>query len=88
MNNKHLSWYKEINNNFIIASRAYYLQKVPETFDVRVKNVKSRTTAKVSVFAPHIPTSNLIIIKANLAHYFYNTMELYKGVIIFVEKFL
>ena len=26
MNNKHLSWYKEINNNFIIASRAYFLQ--------------------------------------------------------------
>ena len=27
MNNKHLSWYKEINNNFIIASRAYFLQE-------------------------------------------------------------
>ena len=26
MNNKHLSWIKEINNNFIIASRAYFLQ--------------------------------------------------------------
>ena len=26
MNNKHLSWYKEINSNFIIASRAYFLQ--------------------------------------------------------------
>ena len=26
MNNKHLSWYKEIDNNFIIASRAYFLQ--------------------------------------------------------------
>ena len=25
MNNKHLSCYKEINNNFIIASRAYFL---------------------------------------------------------------
>ena len=25
MNNKHLSWYKEINNNFIIASMAYFL---------------------------------------------------------------
>ena len=25
MNNKHLSWYEEINNNFIIASRAYFL---------------------------------------------------------------
>ena len=28
MNNKNLSWNKEINNNFIIASRAYFLQKV------------------------------------------------------------
>ena len=26
MNNKHLSWNKEINSNFIIASRAYFLQ--------------------------------------------------------------
>ena len=26
MNNKHLSWYEEINNNFIIDSRAYFLQ--------------------------------------------------------------
>ena len=26
MNNKHLSWNKEINNKFIIASRAYFLQ--------------------------------------------------------------
>src|SRR3954462_913678 len=26
MNNKHLSLNKEINNNFIIASRAYFLQ--------------------------------------------------------------
>ena len=29
MNNKHLSWYKEINNNFIIASRAYFLHGSP-----------------------------------------------------------
>ena len=29
MNNKHLSWNKEINNNFIIASRAYFLQVLP-----------------------------------------------------------
>src|SRR3989337_2562389 len=26
MNNKHLSYNKEVNNNFIIASRAYFLQ--------------------------------------------------------------
>ena len=31
------------------------MQKVSEAFDFPVKNVKSRTTAKVSVFAPHIP---------------------------------
>ena len=29
MNNKHLSWNKEINNNFIIASRAYFLHGPP-----------------------------------------------------------
>ena len=28
MNNKHLSWYKEISNNFIISSRAYFLQNM------------------------------------------------------------
>ena len=28
MNNKHLSWYKEINNNFIIASRACFLHPI------------------------------------------------------------
>ena len=27
MNNKHLSWNKEINNKFIIASRAYFLHQ-------------------------------------------------------------
>ena len=37
------------------------VQKVSETSDVPVKNVKSRTTAKVSIFAPHKPNkqSNL-----------------------------
>ena len=30
MNNKHLSWYKDINNNFIIASRAYFLQNLTQ----------------------------------------------------------
>ena len=42
------------------------MQKVSETFDIPVKNVKSRTTDKVFVFAPHIPTSNLLILKANI----------------------
>ena len=31
------------------------MQKVSEAFDFLVKNVKSHTTAKVSVFAPHKP---------------------------------
>jgi hypothetical protein len=31
------------------------VQEVSKTFDVPVKNVNSRTTAEVSVFAPHIP---------------------------------
>ena len=30
MKNKHLSWYKEINNNFIIASRAYFFQEATQ----------------------------------------------------------
>ena len=42
------------------------MQKVSVTFDVPVKNENSCTTAKVSVFAPHIPTSNLLILKENL----------------------
>jgi hypothetical protein len=46
------------------------VQNVSETFDIPVKNVKSRTTTKVSVFAPHIPTSNLFIQKANLGTLF------------------
>ena len=31
------------------------VQEESEPFDFPVKNVKSRTTAKVSVFTPHIP---------------------------------
>jgi hypothetical protein len=46
------------------------VQKVSEAFDIPVKNVKSRATVKVSVSAPHIPTSNLIILKANLGTLF------------------
>ena len=46
------------------------MQNVSEAFDVPVKNVKSRTTAKVSVSALHIPTSNLINLKANLGTLF------------------
>ena len=42
------------------------MKKVLEGFDVPVKDVNSRTTAKVSVSALHIPTSNLIILTVNL----------------------
>ena len=34
MNNKHLSWIKEINNNFIIAPRAYFLQAAAPRSDL------------------------------------------------------
>ena len=33
MNNKHLSWYKEINNNFIIDSREYFFQTMGYSID-------------------------------------------------------
>ena len=46
------------------------MQKVSGTFDVPVKNENSRATAKVFVPAPHIPTSNIIILKANLGTLF------------------
>ena len=46
------------------------MQKVLETFYIPVKNVKLCTIAKVSVFAPHIPTSNLLILKENLGTLF------------------
>ena len=35
-----------------------------------VKNENSRATHKLSVSGPHIPTSNLIILKANLGTLF------------------
>ena len=62
---KILKYSDKIKNSYIGT-----VQKVSEAFDVPVKNVKSRTTAKVSVSAPHIPTSNLNILKANLGTLF------------------
>ena len=35
MNNKHLSWNKEINNNFIIASRAYFHHFPPKPYKTK-----------------------------------------------------
>ena len=46
------------------------MQKVSKAFDVPVKDQNSRTTAKVSVSTLHKPTSNLIIVKANLGTLF------------------
>ena len=46
MNNKHLSWNKEINNNFIIASRAYFLQSPTCT---RVNNLDHITMWLTSI---------------------------------------
>ena len=44
MNNKHLSWYKEINNNFIIASRAYFLHLYlsPEDMQEAKKSMREK----------------------------------------------
>ena len=50
MNNKHLSWYKEINNNFIIASRAYFLQLRPELLMLgRVSREEEKRTLDMSI---------------------------------------
>ena len=55
----------KINNLYIET-----VQNVSEPFDIPVKNENSRATAKVYVPASHIPTSNLIILKANLGTLF------------------
>ena len=56
MNNKHLSWYKEINNNFIISSRAYFLQEGqypstgPPTYQIiKVPNANHMNVMKTSL---------------------------------------
>ena len=64
------------------------VQKVSEPFDVPVKKSKIEHYSQSFYFAPHKPTSIVNILKANLGTLFYNTMELYKGIIVFVEKFL
>ena len=55
----------KINNLYINT-----LKKNSDPFEVPVKNLKSRTTAKVSVFAPHKPMSSLIILKETLGTLF------------------
>ena len=59
------------------------MQKVSDPFDFRVRNVKSRTTAKVSIFVRHIVNKQSNHPKTKALHfYFYNTVDIYKGVII------
>ena len=62
---KILKTWDEINNLYRNS-----VQKVSEMFEVLVKNENSRATAKVFVSAPHIPTSNLLILKASLGTLF------------------
>ena len=55
------------NKQFVLK---YYAKGFRNIRHSSRKNVKSRTTAKVSVFAPHKPTNNLIILKAYLGTLF------------------
>ena len=57
MNNKHLSWNKEINNNSIIASRAYFLQN---PFPIRVLPIPCSTCTRHG-YTPLSPWLNKMI---------------------------
>ena len=62
------------------------MQKVSDPFDFPVKNLKSRATAKVSVFVLHKVNKQSNHPKTKVWHIiFYNTMDIYKGIIIFKE---
>ena len=52
MNNKHFSWNKEINNNFIIASRAYFLHKY-ETLKKVVADANEKAAAEQALREKH-----------------------------------
>ena len=55
MNNKHLSLNKEINNNFIIASRAYFLHEEAGRRDKELKgSTLGGTTGKSEAEGRHI----------------------------------
>ena len=59
------------------------MKNVSDPFDSPVKNVKSRTIAKVSVFDLHIVNKQSNHAKTKAWHIkFYNTMDIYKGIII------
>ena len=58
MNNKHLSWNKEINNNFIIASRAYFVQRNVELDEVIVPSPElESSSSQKSVLVIRTPIS-------------------------------
>ena len=62
------------------------MQKVSDPFDFPVKNVNSCTTAKVSVFVLHKISKRSYHTKTKASHIiFYNTMVIYKGIIIYRE---
>ena len=49
MNNKHLSWNEEINNNFIIASREYFLQCKPAATSHSMHNPKMKEVVRTEI---------------------------------------
>ena len=62
------------------------MHNVSDPFDFPVKNVNSCTTAKVSVFVLHIVNKQSNHPKTKAWHIiFYNTMDIYKGIIIYRE---
>ena len=54
------------------------MQKVSEAFDFPVKNVKSRTTTKVSVFALHKPSKQSNHPKGKSWHIIFIIQWIYK----------
>ena len=53
------------------------MQNVSEAFDVPVKNENSRSTAKVSVFAPHKANKQSNHLKAKSLHIIFITQWIY-----------
>ena len=63
------------------------MQKVSDPFDFPVKKLNSHAIAKVSVFVLHIVNKQSNHPKNEAWHItFYNTMDIYKGIIIFRES--
>ena len=64
------------------------MQKVSDPFDFPVKNVNSRTTAKVSVFVLHIVNKQSNHPKTKAWHIIFIIQWIYKGIIIYRETFM